>query len=355
MRVVSAAVDNQHTPEALDALARKIERSLADETGGVVSVRDLNPLAGGACQDNYRVDLALSGGESPGQHRMVLRSDARRSLPASIDRQQEFQVILAALAAGVKTPAVHWLTCVLVREGAYAYFMDWVDGEAIGRRVVRNPELAEARQRLPEQLADALCRIHTVNPGNARHLRFSNLVNPDLPPAQAAIESIRRQLDGLLEPRPALELALQWLIENAPPSSERTLVHADFRTGNFMVSPEGLRAVLDWEFSHWGDPFEDLGWLCVRDWRFGQLAKPVGGIARRDTFYAAYQQASGRTVDPKRVHYWEVAGNVRWALGSIYQGERYLSGEEQDIELLGVARRATEMEFEALRLIDQGA
>ncbi len=122
-----------------------------------------------------------------------------------------------------------------------------------------------------------------------------------------------------------------------------------------MVSPQGLSAVLDWEFAHWGDPFEDLGWLCVRDWRFGQLAKPVGGFARREIFYAAYQKASGRAVDPKRVHYWEVAGNVRWSLGSIYQGERYLSGEESDIELLGVARRAVEMEFEALRLIEQGA
>src|SRR5262249_19691351 len=147
---------------------------------------------------------------------------------------------------------------------------------------------------------------------------------------------------------------LDWLIANALVTSERTLVHADFRTGNFMVSAQGLDAVLDWEFAHWGDPFEDLGWLCVRDWRFGQLAKPVGGIACRAEFYAAYEKASGRQVDPTWVHYWEVTGNVRWAVGSIYQGERYLSGEESDIELLAIARRAVEMEFEALRLIERG-
>jgi aminoglycoside phosphotransferase (APT) family kinase protein len=354
MRVVSAAVESQDTPDALAALARKIESWLGDKTGGAVAVRELKPLPGGACQDNYRIDLNLTAGEVAGDRRMVLRSDARRSLPASLNRREEFEVIQAALAAGVKTPAVRWLTQGLVREGAFAYFMDWVDGEAIGRRVVRNSELAEARQRLPEQLAEALSKVHSVNPANAPNLRFSNLASPDAAPAPAAIESIRRQIDGLPEPHPALELALEWLIENAPASFERTLVHADFRIGNFMVSPRGLGAVLDWEFAHWGDPFEDLGWLCVRDWRFGQLAKPVGGIARRDIFYAAYQRASGRSVDPKRVHYWEVAGNVRWATASIYQGERYLSGEESDIELLGVARRAVEMEFEALRLIEQG-
>ncbi len=286
---------------------------------------------------------------------MVLRSDARRSLPASLNRQEEFEVIRAAVSARVKTPGVHWLSQGLVREGAYAYFMDWVEGETIGRRVVRNPELDKARQRLPEQLAEALSRIHSITPAGAPKLSFSNMVALDAAPAVAATDSIRRQLDALPEAHPALELTLEWLMENAPASSERTLVHADFRTGNFMVTPEGLAAVLDWEFAHWGDPFEDLGWLCVRDWRFGQLSKPAGGVARRDIFYAAYQRASGRAVDPKRVHYWEVAGNVRWALGSSYQGERYLSGEEADIELLGVARRAVEMEFEALRLIDRGA
>jgi hypothetical protein len=69
---IAQAVDDPHTPEALTALARKIERSLADETQGAVSVRELKPLAGGACQDNYRVDLALKGGELAGERRMVL-------------------------------------------------------------------------------------------------------------------------------------------------------------------------------------------------------------------------------------------------------------------------------------------
>lgn len=347
-------MENQHTTEALAALARRIERWVAGKTGGEVVVRDLQPLPGGACQDNYRVDLSLTAPEMGGDRRMVLRSDARRSLPASLGRAEEFEVIRAAVAAGVKTPAVHWLTEGLVRDGAHAYFMDWVEGEAIGRRVVRNVELAQARQRLPQQLAEVLSKIHSVTPESAPNLRFSSRPRPDAAPTQGAIESIRRQIDGLAEPRPALELSTQWLAENAPADAERTLVHADFRTGNFMVSREGLVAVLDWEFAHWGDPFEDLGWLCVRDWRFGQLNKPVGGFASRSIFYSAYERASGRPVDPKRVHYWEVAGNVRWALGSIYQGERYLSGEESDIELLGIARRAVEMEFEALRLIDQG-
>ncbi len=335
-----------------DELQRRIEAHLRQQTAGQVAIRSLSRLPGGACQDNFRVDVWLETGEIPGERRLVLRSDARQSLPASIGRFEEYAVVRAAAAAGVATPNARWLTRDLVRDGAYAYFMDWVEGEAIGRRVIRNPELAEARRKLPAQLAAALSRIHSVSPVTAPDLVFRNLT--DLSPSQAALVGLRKQMDEMKEPHLALELALDWLEQHQFPSEHRTLVHGDFRTGNFMVGPTGLAAVLDWEFSHWGDPMEDLGWLSVRDWRFGQLDKPIGGFAERDAFYDAYQTASGRSVNRKHVHYWEVAGNVRWAAGSIYQGERYLSGEETDIELVAIARRAVEMEFEALRLIEKG-
>jgi aminoglycoside phosphotransferase (APT) family kinase protein len=335
-----------------DELQRRIEAHLRQQTAGQVAIRSLSRLPGGACQDNFRVDVWLEAGEIPGERRLVLRSDARQSLPASIGRFEEYAVVRAAAAAGVPTPNARWLRRDLVRDGAYAYFMDWVDGEAIGRRVVRNPELAEARRKLPAQLAAALSSIHSIRPDAAPDLVFRNL--SDLSPTQAAAVGLRKQLNEMKEPHLALELAVDWLEQHQFASEQRTLVHGDFRTGNFMVGPTGLAAVLDWEFSHWGDPMEDLGWLSVRDWRFGQLDKPIGGFAERDEFYDAYQAASGCSVNRKHVHYWEVAGNVRWAAGSVYQGERYLSGEETDIELVAIARRAVEMEFEALRLIEKG-
>ncbi len=335
----------------LSALARRIETAVAAAAAQPVRVREVVPMAGGACQENFRVDLTV--GES--DLRMVLRSDAKRSLPQSLSRRAEFEVIRTAVARGVKTPPVRWLVPDLLRPGADAYFMDFIEGEAIGRRVLKNPELQSAREKLPAALAEVLARIHGVTPQDPPALPIpAHGAEGGHSPARAQLGLLSAQLDQLPEPRPVIELAARWLFDHAPSSPALTLVHGDFRTGNFMLTPDGLAGVLDWEFAHYGDPLEDIAWLCVRDWRFGRLDKPAGGLATREAFWGAYERASGRTIDRERVHWWEVMGNARWAVGSLYQGERYLSGEERDIELLAVARRAAEMEFEALRLIENG-
>ncbi len=328
------------------ALASRVEAFLQGARGKDVQVLAMAPLAGGACQDMHRVELSTARGPM----RLVLRSDARLPLPASLGRREEFAVVVAARAADVPTPAVHHLTEGLVRPGAWAYFMDWVDGEAIGRRVVKAPELVRARERLPEELAWALARVHTIRPGSAPALPLRQVADG---PVQGGLRFVRGMLDGLQEPHPALEYAFGWLVAHAPEQASTCLLHGDFRTGNFLVTTEGLAAVLDWEFARWGTPAEDIGWLCVRDWRFGQNALPAGGLATREAFVEAYARAGGTRVDLRTVHWWEVMGNVRWAAGSAHQGERYLSGEESDLEYVAIARRAPEMEWEALRLLGQ--
>ncbi len=347
------ATASMKAPSSADlaALAERLRIALVDAAGSTVTVEELAPLTGGACQDNYRVALCgLDGGSD--KQRFALRSDAARSLAGSIGRREEFAVIAAARRAGVSTPQARWLREGLVSEGRHAYLLDWVEGEAIGRRVVKAPALAEARARLPAQLAGELAKIHSITPELAPEVATLSMVTtPADDPCDGALRFLREMLGTLPEAQPSIELVCAWLAEHKPTPVAPRLVHGDFRVGNFMVGPEGLRAVLDWEFAHWGDPAEDVAWLCVRDWRFGELALAAGGIARRDDFYRAYEHATGTTLDRARVRWWEVMGNARWAAGSVQQGERYLSGDEQDIELVAIARRAAEMQWEALRLL----
>jgi aminoglycoside phosphotransferase (APT) family kinase protein len=329
-------------PRPLDELRHSVEAHLAREIGAPVTVRSITPLAGGACQDNLRVELTTGEGDLT----LVLRSDARGSLPGSLDRRVEQQVIEAATAAGVKTPRARYLATGLVREGAHAYFLDWVEGEALGRRVVSHASLEAARKDLVPELARELAKIHSIRGG------IPLLEAPGGDPAASALHHLRALVDRLPEPRAAIELGIAWLEDHRVPAPEVTLVHGDFRTGNFLVTPRGLAAVLDWEFAHWGAPEEDLAWLCLRDWRFGRLDRPAGGIDSREALHEAYAAASGRKVDPRAIRFWEILENVRWAAGSAFQGERALTGGETDLELLAIARRTSEMELEALRLME---
>lgn len=334
---------------SLEGIAARVADHVARATGKSVTANGVRPLIGGACQENFQLDLQV-GGEA---RRMVLRQDAPSSIAGSLDRRREAAVITAAVAAGVRTPAAQWLHRQEPGAERWAYLMDFMPGVAIGRAVVRSPKLAGARERMVEQLAGELARIHSIRPETHPDLPIGALGAPFTgDPVQCALDGVRAMMGELVEPHPALELALAWLDHHRPTSYDVSLVHGDFRTGNFLVTPDGLSALLDWEFAHWGAPEEDIAWLCVRDWRFGQLQAPIGGFAQRAPFYAAYERASGRTVRPEAVNYWEVFGNVRWAAGCIYQGERYLSGKQTDIELIAIARRSAEMEWEALRLIE---
>jgi aminoglycoside phosphotransferase (APT) family kinase protein len=329
----------------MSALQDQLQAQLRDQ-GLRATVHALAPLVGGACQENFQVDLELQGERM----RAVLRGDAASSLPGSIPRRIEAQVVQAAAAAGVPTPRVLAVAPGILGPGRDAYLMPWVEGQAIARRVLKHPSLAGARETICHDLAAALAAIHTVTPDAAE----LELVGADPSPHTVAVSFVGDMLSKLPEPRPGLELALSWARRNAPTSGEVTLVHGDFRTGNFMVAPQGFQAVLDWEFAHWGDPMDDIGWLCVRDWRFGRLDHAAGGLAKRAAFYAAYEAASGRTVDPARVHWWEIVGNLRWGAAAVFQGQRYLTGKSSDLELLAIPRRVCEMEYEALRLIEKG-
>ena len=169
--------------------------------------------------------------------------------------------------------------------------------------------------------------------------------------AAKEIGELERDYRSFEWPRPVFELALRWLREHDPgPSREVTLVHGDFRHGNLIIGPDGVRAVLDWELAHSGDPMEDLGWVCVNSWRFGEIDKPVGGFGTREELFAGYEEA-GRRVDPDRVKFWEVMGTLRWGVMCCGMMRHFRIGPEHSIERAMIGRRSSETEIDLLRLL----
>jgi aminoglycoside phosphotransferase (APT) family kinase protein len=319
-----------------DALALAATRGL----GTPVVIEDLRRLSGGASRETWAFDACAADGT---RHALVLRRDPGTHI-GQVGRAAEFELLRAVGSAGVVVPSVRFLLEPGDDLGT-GFVMDRIEGETIARRILRDDEYAGARRALTDQCGAALARIHATPIGTLPDL--------DLLDAPAQIAQYRALIDGFGAPHPAFELALRWLAEHAPdlPEGGARLVHGDFRNGNFIVGPEGLRAVLDWELSHLGDPIEDLGWVCVRSWRFGVDDRRVGGFGDLDALIAAYVAAGGDPVDRAHVRYWEVFGTLKWGVICQMQCAAHEHGFVRSVENAALGRRVAETEWDLLDLV----
>lgn len=293
----------------------------------------------------------LSGGASRETWRFV--ADGR---PLILQRQRsgdvrdmgvEARVLRAAFAAGVRVPELLQSGSLGDADnplGASYMILEHVEGETIARKILRDDAFSTARNVLVGDLARSLAALHTIEPDAISGL-----------PSTDQVQQYRETLDGLNttlgQAHPAFELAFRWLESNRPTESRRALVHGDFRLGNVMVDQNGLRAVLDWELAHIGDPMEDLGWLCVRAWRFGSK-HPVAGVGGYDELIRAYQDASGLAVDREEIRWWEVLGTLKWGIMCMIQASSHLTGVARSHELAAIGRRVCENEYDLFLALD---
>jgi aminoglycoside phosphotransferase (APT) family kinase protein len=306
-------------------------------------------LSGGAVQENWRLQVVADSSKTgAATESWVMRTDANQRLSLSLDRAAEYQVIEAAFATGVPVaePIVRCQDETVI--GRPFLIQRFVEGQAAARQIVRDPALADTGPRAAAALGAALAKVHSMRPADKT---LSVLPVPMLEPARAEVTRLRAAITAASQPRPALEFVLAWLDAHAPVTPQLTLVHGDFRTGNYLLQEGKLAAVLDWEFAHWGDPYEDIGWFCARCWRFGQEgpAFEAGGIAPRTAFYDGYAAAGGTPIDPAAVAYWEILATARWAAIALLQGDRYFKDGETSIELALTGAMVPEMEFDCLQ------
>lgn len=328
-----------------EVLAR-LAAYLSEQIGSAVSIEDAHPLSGGASRDTWSFRARFDGGEQT----FVIRRDLPTQMfEAALTRAQEYHLMAQAQWAGVRVAPVRYLCEDPAVLGSPFFIMEYMPGISIGPKVMHAPELAAARAQLPQQMAEQLACIHTID---AAPLPFLPRPRPGLTPAEEVVRQCYEILDALSVDNPVWEWTLRWSERHAPQAEHLSFVHGDFRIGNLLVTEQGLSAVIDWEFGHIGDPDEELGYLCMRDWRFGNGHLRAAGLSDRESFLRAYEAASGRAVDRRAVDWWEIMGNIRWGIICMSQAQRHLSGEEPSVELASLGRRSAEMQLEALRLIE---
>ena len=277
--------------------------------GAPVGIEDLTRLPGGASKDTWSFSARERDG---GLRRLVLRADRAESLGLSM--ALEAALLRAASSAGVPVPPVVGVGGESEGAGAAFLIMEFVDGETIPRRILRDGQLGAARSVLAEQCGRILAAVHRIPPAAVPGL-----------PAGDPLEQLRRH-----------------------PGMAASAVEE--RNGNLIIGAEGIRAVLDWELAHLGEPLEDLGWLCVKAWRFGSKL-PVGGFGTVEQLTAAYEGAGGGHVDAAALDWWTVFGTLRWGIICIAQTLAHVSGAVRSVELAAIGRRVCEVESDLMDLL----
>jgi aminoglycoside phosphotransferase (APT) family kinase protein len=301
------------------------------------AVRDLHPLSGGAS----RATWSLTADDGSWRRPLILQlGEPRSETNPRPGMDYEGRAIRAAADAGVPVPRLLACSGEPDQLGAPFLLSEHVEGETIARRILRDDEFAGARRVLAHQCGAALARIHSV-PAEALGSEA---------PTDDPLDRYREALDELGPPQPTFELAFRELAATRPPAARHTVVHGDFRLGNLIIGPDGLRAAIDWELVHTGDPMEDLGWMCTKAWRFG--GEPtVGGFGTVEDLMAGYEEAAGVAADPAAVRWWTVFGSLKWGIICVQQGFVHLGRWRRSVEHAAIGRRVCENEWDLLEYL----
>lgn len=322
-----------------ESLRKKLESAYQRHHHEAIRVVDLKRLSAGASAATWQFGLSRDAAVAP---KIAQLFSGENQFTASVDKRTQGLVQQCAFKAGIPTPRVDIIFDPDDELGE-GFITDFKQGETLGHRIVREEQYETARSAMTRQCAHILAAIH--------HMDTSTL--PPLPglDAPAMIDLLFKTHTTYGQRIPVFDLAFQWLADRAEGGCAGKLIHGDFRNGNFIVSESGIAYVLDWEVTHLGDPHEDLGWLCMNAWRFGQIDKPVGGFGDREELYAEYEATTGTPVDVEKVRFWEVFGTLKWGVICQWFVQQYLSGEVRSLERAAIGRRVSETELDLLDLI----
>jgi aminoglycoside phosphotransferase (APT) family kinase protein len=325
----------------------KLERVLMARIEGCQRLASVARLSGGASQETYRIEIDTADGTRALAMRRAVAGTYNDPALNRPGLKGEAELMRQARNAGVPAPDVYY---VLTRDDDLGdgFIMEWVEGEALGARIVRQPEYAELRKTLAYEIGKILARIHQIDARTGPLRDF--LV--ETPPKDFIQQTWDRYI-SLGTPQPLIDYTARWLLENLREAHELVLVHNDFRTGNFMVSPDEVVAVVDWEAAHIGDPMRDLGWICVNSWRFGGTA-PVGGFGSYEELFRGYEEVSGQKIDLDEVKYWQVFGSFWWSTVCMGMVAQFRGGPDASIERASIGRRSSEALVDCVNLMIPG-
>ncbi len=332
---------------------RGVERFLANAAqASDARITRWSRLTGGAIQENLLIVCDVTGGAQAGARQWVLRTDAPSVVASSRSRNQEYAILQLAHASGIAVPQPLFLHERDTELPAF-FVMEFCEGVAAAHVLTKPGAIADPAGFLRDAGAH-LARIHGIRLGPGT-LPF--LGERSRHPTRDFLLGARSYLDHWRErfgtAHPVLEWGIHRWLRHAADDEEVVFAHRDYRTGNLLMADSRVRAIFDWEFAGWGNPLEDLGWICAPCWRFNGRQHVAGGIGEAEDLLSGYNAVRGSAWRAADLVPWEALAQVRWAIIALQQAERYLAGGEQSLELALTGRLVAELELDLLVLLER--
>lgn len=299
-------------------------------------IKNLVPLTGGASADINRI--IFEDNKEFIVRRSVVKDKAVMAIPKNMEAK--IQKIVKEYGAPVPEIIMEFSEGAEIGEG---YVMQSVGGETIPRKILRDDSYKNIRNKLPYEIGKSLAQIHKT--------KLEKLQDLEKITFSESLEKLFIIYESFDQPQPVFDLAFKWLENQKILDYEEVLVHGDYRFGNFIISEKKLESIIDWELAHIGNPMEDLGWLCVRSWRFGNVNKRAAGLGDVDDLIAGYESNSKIKIDKSQLDIWQLYGSLKWGIICMVQTFAHLSGAVKSLEKAAIGRRVSETEFDLMNMI----
>jgi Predicted aminoglycoside phosphotransferase len=276
----------------MENLQKILSEIIADFIPDFKSIEDISRLSGGSSNETWKITLNTKENKK----KIVFRRTPGGNLKDEesnnfVDIADEAKVMNIANDYNVPVPKI--IKVINNNNIGKGFFMDFIEGETLGNRIVNSDKFKIIRPRLAKKCGEIIANIHKIPIS-----KFDNIKTSEAEDELLKYEEVYRIHNQDI---PVFEYTISWLKDNIPKKITKKLIHGDFRNGNLIISNDNLiPGVLDWELFHLGDPYEDLSWICVNSWRFNKIELPVGGFGEREDMYISYEKVLGKKLDRER-------------------------------------------------------
>lgn len=330
-------------PFDTESVARRLLAFLQGQAGETVEIGPLRRFTVGFSWVTYGFAASWTEGGRRVSRDLVLRAGPPNGIFGPYRAAPEFTALRALEGSAARAPKAFWRCDDLAVLGAPFIICERVRGEAPipWSRDGRVGFDEASRVSLGEQFLEALAALHNFD-WRGTGIETIGGATRAADAVEAEIESWSARMRGWSARRyPILDFAIAWFRAHAPKTSRISIVHGDYRIGNFLVAEGKITAILDWELVHLGDPLEDLGWICMQAWR--GRSNFMCHLVTREELAEKYARLTGVEVDPAALRYWEAFGTFKLAVMHLAAAHSFETLGFNDMRMAGMAAQIPRM------------